>query len=68
MLMIRLLVGLQARTFDALRTNIQKSNSRMIAIATKLGFRVEENPKSSSTLKAWADRSILESMSRLFSR
>jgi ribosomal protein S18 acetylase RimI-like enzyme len=63
-----LLESLRSRNFSSLRTNVQKSNSRMIAIATKAGFTLEENPKSPATLDVFADRRLLDSprLTRLF--
>jgi hypothetical protein len=51
-----------------IKTNIQKSNVPMIAIAKKAGFVIGENPKSSATLNAFAERRLLESsnLNRLF--
>jgi hypothetical protein len=68
LLLSNLLVDLKSRKFRIIKTHIQKSNLRMIAIAKKLGGVVEENPKSPSTLSAFAKRDILYSpkLNRLF--
>jgi Acetyltransferase (GNAT) family len=61
LLLSNLLIDLKSRKFRIIKTHIQKSNPRMIAIARKLGFAVEENPKSPSTLNVFAKREILYS-------
>jgi hypothetical protein len=68
LLLSNLLIDLKSREFRIVKTQIQKSNPRMIAIAKKLGFVVEENPKSPSTLNVFAKREILYSpkLNRLF--
>ena len=68
LLLSNLLIDLKSRKFRTIKTNIQKSNPRMIAIAKKLGFVVEENPESPSTLNVFAKREILYSpqVNRLF--
>ena len=68
LLLSTLLIDLKSRKFTTIRTHIQKSNPRMIAIAKKLGFVVEENPDSPSTLTVFAERDILYSpqVNRLF--
>lgn len=62
LLLSNLLIQLRLRTFETIKTHIQKSNSRMIAIAKKLGFTLEENPKNSATLTVFAKREILDSL------
>src|SRR5262249_13188432 len=49
LLVSNLLLHLKPRTFETIRTNIQKSNLRMIGIAQSLGFTIEENPSSLGT-------------------
>ena len=68
LLLSNLLIDLKSRKFRTIKTNIQKSNPRMIAIAEKIGFVIEENPKSPSTLTVFAKREILDSpkLNRLF--
>jgi hypothetical protein len=68
LLLSNLLIDLKSRKFRIVKTHIQKSNPRMIAIAKKLGFVVEENPKSPSTLNVFAKREMLNSpkLNRLF--
>jgi hypothetical protein len=68
LLLSNLLIDLRLRKFRTIKSQIQKSNPRMIVIANKLGFVVEENPKSSSTLNVFAKREILYSpkLNRLF--
>jgi hypothetical protein len=68
LLISNLLIDLKSRNFRIIKTHIQKSNPRMIAIAKKLGFVVEENPNSPGTLNVHAKREILDSpkLSRLF--
>lgn len=68
LLLSNLLIDLKSRKFRIIKTNIQKSNPRTIAIAKRLGFAVVENPKSSSTLNVFAKREILYSpqLNRLF--
>ena len=59
LLLSNLLIDLKSRRFRIIKSQIQKSNARMIAIAEKLGFVVEENPGSLSTLNVFAKREIL---------
>jgi hypothetical protein len=67
-LVSNLLNNIRQNDFRTIRTHIQKSNLHMIAIAKKLGFTLEENPKSPSTLTVFAERSLLDSqkLHRLF--
>jgi hypothetical protein len=68
LLLTNLLIDLKSRKFKVIKTHIQKSNPRMIAIAKKLGFVAGENPKSPATLDVFAKREILYSpqLNRLF--
>lgn len=68
LLLSNLLIQLRSRTFGTIKTNIQKSNIQMIAIAKKLGLTVEENPANPGTLSVFAKREILSSpkLNRLF--
>jgi hypothetical protein len=68
LLLSNLLIDLKSQKFRIIKSHIQKSNPRMIAIAKKLGFAVEESPKSPSTLNVFAKREILYSpkFNRLF--
>lgn len=68
LLLSNLLIQLRSRTFRIIKTNIQKSNLRMIAIAKKVGFNVKENPANPGTLTVFADCEILDSpkLNRLF--
>ena len=59
LLLSNLLIDLKSRRLRIIKSQIQKSNARMIAIAEKLGFVVEENPGSLSTLNVFAKREIL---------
>ncbi|HUA34409.1 MAG TPA: GNAT family N-acetyltransferase [Candidatus Binataceae bacterium] len=68
LLLSNLLIDLKPRKFRTIKANIQKSNPRMIAIAKKIGFVVEDSPNSRSTLIVFAKREILDSpkLKRLF--
>ena len=68
LLLSTLLIDLKSRKFRIVKSQIQKSNPRMIAIAKKLRFVVEENPKSPSTLNVFAQPENLYSskLNRLF--
>jgi hypothetical protein len=61
LLLSSLLVNLRSEKFSTIKSNIQKSNSRMIGIAKKLGFVLEENTRSPGTLNVYAKREILDS-------
>lgn len=65
-LVSHLLASLRSKSFTRIRTQIQKSNGPMIAIAKKAGFTLQENPKKSATLEAFAERHLLDS--RMFDR
>lgn len=67
LLLSHLLIDLKSRQFRNLKTQIQRSNPRMLVIAKKIGFVVEENPIS-ATLTLLAKREILDSpkLNRLF--
>jgi L-amino acid N-acyltransferase YncA len=61
LLLSHLLASLRARSFRRIKTNIQKSNVRMMAIAKKAGFTLQENPKNPTTLDVFAERQLLDS-------
>ena len=68
LLLSHLLASLRSRSFGRIKTNIQKSNGRMMAIARKAGFTLQENPDNPATLDVFAERRLLDSpkLSRLF--
>lgn len=67
-LVSHLLASLRSRSFRRIKTHIQKSNARMVAIARKAGFALEENPEHPATLEVFAERRLLDSpeLDRLF--
>jgi RimJ/RimL family protein N-acetyltransferase len=68
LLLSHLLTALRPRSFRRIKTHIQKSNERMVTIAKKMGFTLQDSAKSPSSFDVFAERQVLYSgrMDRLF--